>query len=326
MIPCLNKNFSTDKMNMQNIVRKFLKVKNKVNNLPEIAQKAAIQEVLVKPSNEWAKLNSWFDAEKLSNGKIEERQPRSVFTTEMFLELGQYKFKTGNITWCDVSKWFAEKFERKTRPSKQYLSHDFHQARKEFLSTVRDKKRRQFSLSREYYPPFPEEMKKTSEGKNVNIQSNCSLTSEPSTSADVSQKHSKIPKEIAVELYESYAQITELNILVMKHTAEIEEITNKHETVETDQHKKLNSLEHKLSALNKQYKVLQNKLQVKTEELSHYCPRNVGKRERRRDKNIENLEKETSELETITEDLGEYIELLESRLGETTQKSTLLQR
>lgn len=125
MLPCLNGDLDGDEINIQNIVRKFCKLKEKIRKLPEVAATILACEVLVKPSEEWKVLGKWLKLEELNGGNIIELDEDRAITIGMFHELGRYKLKTRNITWSTIGKWLAKKFRMDEDPTPQYLSFDF---------------------------------------------------------------------------------------------------------------------------------------------------------------------------------------------------------
>ena len=122
----------------------------------------------------------------------------------------------------------------------------------------------------------------------------------------------KLSKQVAQELYDSYNELSNMNILVLKLAQQIEQSNQEHINIENDQQKELNTLKYELKTLRRKYGILKNRIQEKSEKLSHF-PRNFGKRERRKDNYITDLPKHNSQLE-------EDVERPEAKL-QSTQKS-----
>ena len=120
----------------------------------------------------------------------------------------------------------------------------------------------------------------------------------------------KLSKQVVQELYDSYKELSDMNILVLKLTQQIEQSDQEHINIENDQQKELNTLKYELKTLRRKYGILKNRIQEKSEKLSHYFPRNFGKSERRKDNYIADLLKHNSELE-------EDVERLEAKLKST---------
>ena len=69
-----------------------------------------------------------------------------------------------------------------------------------------------------------------------------------------------------------------MNVLVLKLTKDIEDLTTDMESMDRDRQKQINLLKYELLQMTNKYEKLKEKLEIKSKQLSHYLPRNVGKR------------------------------------------------
>ena len=107
-----------------------------------------------------------------------------------------------------------------------------------------------------------------------------------------------------------------MNVLVLKLTKDLQDTSSDLETIDKERKKKqVNVLKYELQEMTQKYNNLKLKLDESTQKLSRYLPRNVGKRERCKDRRIEVLESESLELVAENYLLTEREEELEENLS-----------
>eukprot|EP00794_Sanderia_malayensis_P002877 gene2877-3328_t len=287
MLPCVNRNFDLD-INVQNTVKKYRKLQAKIAKLPDVASGVALNEILIKPDNEWIVLSQSFKLDELESGKILELDNSVTLTNGMFHDLCFYKSRTGNITWKTVAAWLGTRFELEREPTESYVSINYKRLHEKFLNTVRNKSSREKLLN----DPFP-----------------CPLSSQSDDSSSFEAINPNVLdmpnyKQCAQELYIHYEAMFQIN----EHLATLlENIQDSAGQAEREKQKKINQLQAELEKMKAKYAKLNKDLKDKSEALSHYFPRNVNKRERRKEETIINLSAENKELKDFVDSLEEKL-------------------
>lgn len=88
-----------------------------------------------------------------------------------------------------------------------------------------------------------------------------------------------ILRNVLLILYKDYKELVELNVQLTSLVGKIEGNSTRRQK---EQQQKINVLQAELNRMKVQYDKLSEKLKQKSEKLSHYFPRNVGKREKRK--------------------------------------------
>ena len=224
----------------------------------------------------------------LESGKIVELDDSVTLTNGMFRDLCFYKSRTGNITWKTIAAWLGTRLELKREPTESYVSSSYKRLHEKFLSTVRNNSSRDKLLN----DPFP-----------------CPLSSQSDDSSSfeaVNQNVLDMPnyKQCAQELYIHYEEMFMIN----DHLATLlEDIQDSAGQAEKEKQKKINQLQAELEKMKAKYAKLNKDLKDKSEALSHYYPRNVNKREKRKEERITNLSTENKELKNFVDSLEEKL-------------------
>ena len=305
MVKCINPDFEVS--NMQNYIRKYCNVMKKIEKeKDELVKEKLLDGTIITFTSPWAKLEEIFDIEKLKQGEIVSIGDNIEISNEIFIKIGEFKYKFKSLTWNKIAAWAADKFKI-PQPSKQALSHDLMTlVKKRYL--LRNKSEERLEMFKQMYNfPVPQNL----------VPHNLVIT-EPAA-AEVTVEERQYEEMLLRELYFSYSQMAEMSVVIERQNEEIRKVAD----IAEDKEKASNLLHYELAKFKRKHEKLQERL---SDVISKYSPRNSNKREKSRDRKIESQRNEIFDLERANSELTSKLDDALKKVEKERQRFYYLQR
>ena len=236
-----------------------------------------------------------FDIEKLKQGQIA-CSDNIIITHQLFIELGEFIKKHSTLTLSALAKWSSKMFNIPP-PTEASMYRDFKQLKLEKDKLRRNPIAREKMLQQPYVFPMPKETLK-SESKSAGSlpstsQSNSVQRISIDSDSQFSQK-SSFDKSVTFDLIDCYNTMSTMTLALNGLQNSLDEAINEADNLKSSYKKDVNSLTYQLGLMRKKYETVRDKL---SETVSRHQPRNVNKREARKDLQILEQQNRIRELE-----------------------------
>ena len=289
MLYCSSPNLKDHTLHISNIVRKYQCITKKAEiQTTEGERNTYLNQELISVPDTRPELEKVFDIQKLKQGQLECSHDIEM-TQGLFIKLGEFIKKHPVLTRSAVSQWAAKTFSI-SPPTRSAIYKDFKQLKLDKDRLRRNPIARETMLKATYVSPQPKPAIKpenklldmgnipsTSQGSSAQGLGHDNYLSPPNKDTHASNKN------VMTDLIDCYETMSSMTLAMNGLQESLSEALDEADDIKKAYRKDVNTLTYQLSSYKRRYKTVRAKL---NETISRYKPRNVTKRETRKDLDI----------------------------------------